>query len=139
METNASFAWAARVVVLYSKSTEDLNRTIIHTNGYAEMIFPKRISQELSGTQVEIQDVSNPVKLRLRHFKGVKWSTLHDTSTIWLLYIPLSYDLGTVQSCVLGPPVGHGKSQDFFVDTLETVRSNSVWHLDLFSPLGEIG
>jgi hypothetical protein len=78
METDSSFAGAARIVMLNPETPEYLDVAVVHANGDTEMVFPQRMTEQIPGRLVQIEKVSHPVKLSLGYFKWIVRVIGHD-------------------------------------------------------------
>jgi hypothetical protein len=78
METDSPFAGAARIVMLNPESPEYMDVAVVHANGDTEMVFPHRITEQISARLVQIKKVSHSVKLSLGNFKWIIRVIGHD-------------------------------------------------------------
>ena len=69
VESDAALAGAARIVVLDAEAPEDTNRAVVHVDRDRESVFPEWVPEELANALLEVQEISDMVKLRLGHFE----------------------------------------------------------------------
>jgi hypothetical protein len=72
VEADAALAGAAGIVVLAAEAAEDADAAVFHADGDREMVFPERLSQEVSCRLVEVEKVGHRVELLLGHFVGIE-------------------------------------------------------------------
>src|SRR4030043_1506895 len=72
VEANAALAGAAGVVVLAAEAAENTDAVVVHADGNGEMVLPQRVPQEVPGRLIELEKVSDGVKLFLGHFERVE-------------------------------------------------------------------
>jgi len=63
VKANATLTGTARVIMLDTKTPEDLRGAIIHPHRNAKRVFPQRIAQEFTSIGVEVENVGHAVEL----------------------------------------------------------------------------
>ena len=72
---------AARVVVLDAEAAEDLHAAVVHPDGDREVVLAQRLTEQLAGGRVEVQDGGGLVELGLGHLEGIHALDDHDVET----------------------------------------------------------
>jgi hypothetical protein len=69
VETDATLARSAGIVVLYAKTSEDLHHSVVHAHRDGEVVLAQRVPQEISGGRIKPQVFGYFIELGLCNLK----------------------------------------------------------------------